>query len=179
MSRGLIYQQGLDLEKLAAKRRFAFVDGLSGLFVPRTRAAAGKVGEKILSSPALANVSEELVGSIRSLKDSQGESGKILLVIDQLDLLLAAGGEQIGAVGLGDMLMGLREVCLQCLRMIATSTDIWLGGSFYCCYAICGLSSCVSSTYAIGEGSRRFLAEFGPPSRFHFRVEAAGYWDSP
>lgn len=94
------------------------MDGLSGLCVPNTqRVAVGRVGEKILSSPTLVNVSEEVLGSIRSLKASQ-EGGKVLLIIDQLDLLLAAGGEQIGAVGLGDMLMGLREVCLQYSRMI-------------------------------------------------------------
>jgi len=34
----------------------------------------------------------------------------VVLVIDQLDLLLAAGGDQIGAVAIGEMLMGLREV---------------------------------------------------------------------
>ncbi len=100
------------------------MDGLSGIFVPKThRTAVGRVWEKILSSPWLAYVSEEILGSIQSLKVSQSEGGKVLLVIDQLDLLLAAGGEQIGAVGLGDMLMGLREVCLQCFRMIVTSTD--------------------------------------------------------
>jgi elongator complex protein 6 len=102
--------QGLDLEKLAAKKRFQFVDGLSGLFLPKQlRAAPGRVGEKILSEPSLASVSRELHNAAQALRNSEG-AGKTLLVVDQLDLLLAAGGDQIGSVNLGDMLMSLREV---------------------------------------------------------------------
>jgi len=101
------------------------VDGLSGLFVPKIqRAAVGRVGEKVLTNSALGNVSEEISGSIRNLKASQGDGGRVLLVIDQLDLLLAAGGEHINAVNLGDMLMGFREVRLKCLKMVGMFTDI-------------------------------------------------------
>jgi elongator complex protein 6 len=86
------------------------VDGLSGLFLPKQQMAmVGKSGEKILSNPALTSVSEEIRDAIQTLKDGQ-QGHKIVLVIDQLDLLLASGGDQIGAVGLGEMLMGLREV---------------------------------------------------------------------
>ncbi|TVY15110.1 hypothetical protein LARI1_G005467 [Lachnellula arida] len=98
---------GLDLEKLAAKKRFQFVNGLTALFVPGMQIAlVGKAGERILSNPALEPVSREILGSIQNLK---GDRGRILLVVDQLDLLLAAGSEHIGVVGLGDMLMGFRE----------------------------------------------------------------------
>jgi elongator complex protein 6 len=62
-----------------------------------------------LSSPDLAIVSGEIQNVIRSLKDANGE-GNVVLVIDQLDLLLAAGGDHVGAVDLGEMLIGLREV---------------------------------------------------------------------
>jgi elongator complex protein 6 len=95
---------------LAAKKRFYFVDGLSGLFVSKQRALPTKVGERILESPSLAVVSEEIRGAIQALKDADGGS-KVLLVVDQLDLLLAAGGDQIGVVNVGEMLMGWREVC--------------------------------------------------------------------
>jgi elongator complex protein 6 len=95
---------------LAAKKRFQFVDGLSGLFLPKQlRAAPGRVGEKILSDPSLASVSRELQNAVQTLSNSEG-AGKIVLVVDQLDLLLAAGGDQIGSVSLEDMLMNLREV---------------------------------------------------------------------
>lgn len=102
--------QGLDLDKLVAKKRFQFVDGLSGLFLPKQlRAAPGRVGEKTLSDPSLASVSRDLQNAIQPLRNSEG-AGKTLLVVDQLDLLLASGGDQIGSVNLGDMLMSLREV---------------------------------------------------------------------
>jgi elongator complex protein 6 len=95
---------------LAFKKRFQFVDGLSGLFLPKQlRAAPGRVEGKILSDPSLASVSREVQNTIQALKNSEG-AGKIILVVDQLDLLLAAGGDQIGSVSLGDMLMSLREV---------------------------------------------------------------------
>jgi elongator complex protein 6 len=82
------------------------VDGLTGLFLPKISAVEGE--ENILCSPEFAAVSREIQRAIQSLKDT--DEGNIVLVIDQLDLLLAAGGDQIGAVNLGEMLMGLREV---------------------------------------------------------------------
>ncbi|KAJ5040468.1 uncharacterized protein L3040_006124 [Drepanopeziza brunnea f. sp. 'multigermtubi'] len=100
---------GLDFDKLALKKRFAFVDGLSGLFLPRQNVAASKgIEQRGLSSPKLENVSQEIQTAIQVLRDSPG-SGKVLLVIDQLDLLIAAGSEQIGACNVGEMLMDLRE----------------------------------------------------------------------
>lgn len=84
------------------------MDGLTGLFLPKLSSSRG--GEETLSSPELTAVSGEVQRTIQSLKDAEG-GGNIVLVIDQLDLLLAAGGDQVGAVNLGEMLIGLREVC--------------------------------------------------------------------
>lgn len=84
------------------------MDGLTGLFLPKPSSSRG--GEKTLSSPELAAVSGEIQRTIQNLKDAEG-GGNVVLVIDQLDLLLAAGGDQVGAVNLGEMLIGLREVC--------------------------------------------------------------------
>ncbi|KAE9370629.1 hypothetical protein N431DRAFT_559749 [Stipitochalara longipes BDJ] len=97
---------GLDLEKLATRKRFCFVDGLTGLFLPKTSTV--RTGKSVLNSLDLAAVSREIQRSIQSLKDAQG-GGNVFLLIDQLDLLLAAGGDQIGAVKLGEMLVGLQE----------------------------------------------------------------------
>ncbi|PBP24025.1 hypothetical protein BUE80_DR005135 [Diplocarpon rosae] len=99
---------GLDLDKLGIKKKFAFVDGLSGIFLPQNVTSTSKVGEKILISQSLDNIYSEIKYAIRGLKDSEG-SGKVLIVIDQLDFLLAAGGEQAGVVEIGNMLLGLRE----------------------------------------------------------------------
>jgi elongator complex protein 6 len=103
--------KGIDFDKLAVKKRFAFVDGLSGLFLPKQqKSLSGSGGERILSKSDLTSVSEEIRQAIEGLKGGQDSSGRVLLVIDQVDLLLAAGGNQVTAIGLGEMLMGLREV---------------------------------------------------------------------
>ena len=82
------------------------MDGLTGLFLPKISALRSE--ENTLCSPEFATVSREIQRAIQSLKDTDEEN--IVLVIDQSDLLLAAGGDQIGVVNLGEMLMGLREV---------------------------------------------------------------------
>lgn len=85
------------------------MDGLSGLFLPKQqKPLPGRGGEKILSKSDLTSVSKEIRRVVETLKD---EGGKVLLVIDQIDLLLAAGDDQVTAIGMGEMMMGLREVC--------------------------------------------------------------------
>lgn len=83
------------------------MDGLTGLFLPKTSAV--KTGGNVLGNPELPAVSSEIQHAVQSLKAASGE-GNVFLIIDQLDLLLAVGGDRIGAVNLGEMLMGLREV---------------------------------------------------------------------
>lgn len=107
MARQAKQTQGLDLEKAAAKRRFAFVDGLSGLFLPKQQKQPVKrPGAKRLVDSGLASISGEISNAIKDL----GEAGKVVLVVDQLDLLLATAGGQVGAVDITDLLTGLREV---------------------------------------------------------------------
>ncbi|RDW64036.1 hypothetical protein BP5796_10538 [Coleophoma crateriformis] len=99
---------GLDLDKLAARKKFAFVDGLSGLFLPK-QAADSRVAppQTILKSPELQNVASQILGGISQIKAAA--SGKVLLVLDQLDLLLATAGDKSDVVALGEMLLELRE----------------------------------------------------------------------
>ncbi|KAL2065626.1 hypothetical protein VTL71DRAFT_3296 [Oculimacula yallundae] len=120
---------GLDLDKLGLKKRFSFVDGLSSLFLPRQpSAAARRGGENVLSSPNLESVTKEIQGSIEALQTSQGGS-RVLLVIDQLDLLLAAGGEKMSAVEVSNMLTGLREIA--CATIMTLSADQPLSASHH------------------------------------------------
>lgn len=63
----------------------------------------------VLSNPGLQIVSQEIQNAANTLRDAQGDA-KVLLVVDQLDLLLAAGGDAFGVVALGEIVMGLREV---------------------------------------------------------------------
>jgi elongator complex protein 6 len=95
---------------LAEKKKFEFIDGLSGLLLPKQqKPTAGKNGTQILSNLDLASISREIQTAIRELGGGQ-EAGKVLLIVDQLDLLLAAGGTGITSVNVGEMLMFWREV---------------------------------------------------------------------
>ena len=76
----------------------------------------------MLSNPGLESVAMEIQNGIEALQGT----GKVLLVIDQLDLLLAAGGERVDAVGLEDMLMGIREVCCCLKRKYRVEVDFIL-----------------------------------------------------
>lgn len=89
---------------------------MSGLFLPRQgKAISAKAGNVTLTNPGLASVFEVIQNAVKTLRDT--ESAKILLVVDQLDLLLAAGGDNIGAVDMGEFLMSLREVCFVLLKL--------------------------------------------------------------
>lgn len=94
------------MDKLASKKRFGFVDGLSGLFLPKQK-PGNRIGETLLSDSSLESVTLEVGKALHAL---QNDGGDVVLVIDQLDLLLAAGGDQITAVGIADTLLRLREV---------------------------------------------------------------------
>jgi hypothetical protein len=89
------------------------VDGLSGLFLGVSKEANSEnEGEAVLRSAELGRVFEDILGAVQSLK-IQGEgpqTGRVLLVVDSLDLLLATAGMDASPVKLGEMLMDLREV---------------------------------------------------------------------
>lgn len=88
------------------------MDGLSALFLPKQqKPLPGRGGERIFSKSDLTSVSEEIRQAVGTLKIGQDGGGRVVLVIDQIDLLLAAGGDLVTANGVGEMLMGLREVC--------------------------------------------------------------------
>lgn len=92
---------GLDLAKLEEEKRFNYVDGLGSLFL-----AGNSHSSKVstLRNPDLHRITEDLRTTIQMMKGNR----KLILVIDGLDFLLAAGVE-ITSAALGDMIMGLRE----------------------------------------------------------------------
>ncbi|KAI3398615.1 hypothetical protein diail_8963 [Diaporthe ilicicola] len=112
---------GLNLDTLAARGKFLFVDGLSRLFLGGDGAAAvppagrgpGQQQQQqqrhvYLDSPLLADVARALGAAVERL---QAASGKVVLIMDQPDLYLAAASPGDGATGTAweDALLGLRE----------------------------------------------------------------------
>jgi hypothetical protein len=151
------------------------VDGLTGLFLPKSSAGRGR--ETILSSPELAALSGEIKHAIQNLKDAEG-GGNVILVVDQLDLLLAAAGDQIGAVNLGEMLTGLREVCGP-LEELATyiNADPYSGSAFNNFVSLGRLSPGIAKSDASRKRSGIFGAQRGTRSRFRYESEAFRYRD--
>lgn len=129
---------GVDLEAAARRGRFGYVDGLSGLFTPSP--AQGQLPQqarqgwrRVLTSPAAGEITRVVLEGVEQLRrgsstpavaSGTGETGerKVVVVVDGLDLVLAASssmspnpgaGQQAGATAMAikDMLMDLREVC--------------------------------------------------------------------
>lgn len=123
---------GVDLDGAMRRGRFGYVDGLTGgLFL-----GAGAVAETQTQSPrmggnrVLAGATPEAVGQvlIEAVEQLRKEGGKsvrrgdwnerrVVLVVDGLDFLVAALGQQgterndpLSAMAMTDMLMDLREV---------------------------------------------------------------------
>jgi hypothetical protein len=132
------------------------VDGLTGLFLPKI--SAGKAAENVLSRPDLAAVSGEMQHNIQNLKDAEG-GGKVILIIDQLDLFLAAGGDQITAVSIEEMLISLREVRIMLKIQMVREVEKHSGGAFNNLVPLSGLSSCISKSDTSGKGPRSFGAQ--------------------
>jgi elongator complex protein 6 len=107
---------GVDLESAGRRGKFGFVDGL-GMFLSPSSAAEGSRAEAApwrtgLRGHRLEDVRRTLDGAVEGLRV---KGGKVVLVIDQLDLLPATAGEmEEGEDGFGerlrDVLLELREV---------------------------------------------------------------------
>lgn len=110
--------KGLNLDTLAARGRFLFVDGLSRLFLgggnraagpPDGRGSSHQQQQLYLDSPCLADVARVLGAAVEKL---QAAGGKVVLILDQPDVLLAAASPGDGVTGTAwkYVVLGLREV---------------------------------------------------------------------
>lgn len=111
-----------------------YVDGLGGLF-SRLPAAEGKgeeQGVEVLRSGRGEDIERDVRGVVEELKSGGGDGhggdgrggmgkGRVVLVLDQPDLVLAAmgtgtctgGAEDVGVgMGMGQVVASLRRVCL-------------------------------------------------------------------
>lgn len=89
---------------------FAFVDGLNGLFAVQSNMESPNAQIKAGGANAIQGA---IMEGLKRLKGG----GKCLLVIDGLDIVLAAGGEACTTSALHDMLMELRQVCYLSRRL--------------------------------------------------------------
>lgn len=96
---------GLDLEALAKKGRFGFVDGLGGLFSSALEGAQGGQRWPSLKSAEVGEVERVVGGAVDALRGG----GRVVVVVDGMDFLVAAAGG--GGEAWRGVVMGLREVC--------------------------------------------------------------------
>lgn len=114
---------GVDLEAVGRAGRLVYVDGLGALFSPDEEAALepaarglddGRGGDgwrRKLTSATTAHLSAVLGGAVDELGARGGPAGRVVLVVDQLDFVLAATRPQdVSGSALRDLVMGLREV---------------------------------------------------------------------
>lgn len=107
---------GLDLEAAGRKGKFVFADGLTGLFLPSTsgEGTPSPPWQVRLASSRVEDVSRTLHAAVDEL--AAGGAGKVVLVLDGLDLLLATAGDGDEGAGMGlrirEMVLDLREVCV-------------------------------------------------------------------
>ncbi|KAI1101666.1 hypothetical protein F4804DRAFT_315376 [Jackrogersella minutella] len=101
---------GIDLDVLARKGRFIFVDGLTGLFNSSFGHTSPGIppGRKVLSSTTLQQLYKELEDAVAQVQRS-APGQKTVFIADQLDALLAASGDDISSQGLRETLLDIRE----------------------------------------------------------------------
>ncbi|RYP53246.1 hypothetical protein DL768_001750 [Monosporascus sp. mg162] len=106
---------GVDLDVSTRRGRLVYVDGLGALFQPShahgAKAPSGSgAGKRVLSGPTPNELRKGLEDAISHLKSKiTSVNPKIVLIIDQLDLFLAATGENLSAQALHETLLDIRE----------------------------------------------------------------------
>lgn len=117
MRKILILLQGLDLDAHSRTGRFTFVDGLTGTYGDSKPQTPGARKERVLRGTNLADIKKEIEGAIGDLKASRK-----VLIIDQLDALLAITDESTTSLTLQNLVLGLRSVSLPQLVNINDGT---------------------------------------------------------
>jgi elongator complex protein 6 len=104
----IIFYQGLDLDGLSRAGKFSFVDGLTGLLSGGQGSESTGDKGRILKSGKLEYVRRSIESAIGDVR-----LGSKVLIVDQLDELLAISGEEdVTGLALEGMLFSLREVSL-------------------------------------------------------------------
>lgn len=160
---------GIDLDGLSRKGKFVFVDGLTGLFHPShdnaPKPLPGNIpGRRVLSGATLPHLRKELEDAVAQVQHSTSEQ-KPVLIADQLDLLLAASGDDISCRGLQETLLDIREVsCTE--RCVFDKYHVVVSGTisevnirfiiesaFHHCHLVCRRTVDVVTNYMVGEGA--------------------------
>ncbi|KAH0596822.1 hypothetical protein MHUMG1_05130 [Metarhizium humberi] len=95
---------GLDLDAVNRSKRFIFVDGLTGLYVPNGEPSTGGGRDHVLRGGKMDDVKK---GVEKAINEISKEGRKVVLLVDGMDAWLAMGG--VGALGAVNVLSSWRE----------------------------------------------------------------------
>ncbi|KAK4660609.1 hypothetical protein QC762_120520 [Podospora pseudocomata] len=110
----------LDLDSEARKGRFAFVDGLTGLFLPSQRP-----GGRLQDGDDLRAVQRQIGDALAGL--DAGRKRRVVLVLDQPDFLVAstsAGGGEGAGIVVRDVILDLREKVHSCVVTVSADDPL-------------------------------------------------------
>ncbi|KAF7560747.1 hypothetical protein G7046_g3404 [Stylonectria norvegica] len=107
---------GLDLDAAEKAGRFVFVDGLTGMFAGES--ATGMKG-RVVRSGELAAVQKDIEAAVADLRTT-----KKVLIIDQLDLLLATTSATTTSLALQTTLLTLRSLVHTTVLSVAADTPL-------------------------------------------------------
>ncbi|OAA42728.1 hypothetical protein NOR_04859 [Metarhizium rileyi] len=88
-------KMGLDLDALSRSKRFIFVDGLTGLYVPDGEPSTGGGRDHVLRGGKVEDVNK---GVEKAIVEISREGRKVVLLMDGMDAWLAMGGAGVLAV---------------------------------------------------------------------------------
>lgn len=142
------------------KGTFAFVDGLSRFFLPPGSGQSSNVALELVAAGGIKGVTAGITQVVQKLARPLP-----LLILENLDFMLAAAGEGVGALDMADMVLDLREVWVSpMIGGVRDVADAEVAVSFYdrigeCRCAVCGTSADTAGGGACsicgGAGSRR------------------------
>ncbi|KAH6973608.1 hypothetical protein BKA56DRAFT_659470 [Ilyonectria sp. MPI-CAGE-AT-0026] len=114
-------KMGLDLDALSRAGRVIFVDGLTGLVTgdasPAPASAVRK--ERVLRSSKVVDIKKELEAAVADLRTTRK-----VLVVDQLDTLLAITDETTTSLTLQNLLLSLRSIVHSALATMSADTPL-------------------------------------------------------
>ncbi|KAF5627914.1 uncharacterized protein FTJAE_9044 [Fusarium tjaetaba] len=110
---------GLDLDALSRAGRFTFIDGFSGLHGEDKNGVPGTRKERTLRSTELSDIKREIEGSVADLRASRK-----ILIIDQLDALLAVTDDSTTSLTLQDAVLSLRSLVHSTLLTLSADVPL-------------------------------------------------------
>ncbi|KAH7158066.1 hypothetical protein B0J13DRAFT_187813 [Dactylonectria estremocensis] len=112
-------KMGLDLDAMSRAGRVVLVDGLTGLVTGEVPPASTARKERVLRGSKIADIQKELEAAVADLRTTRK-----VLVVDQLDALLAVTDETTTSLTLQNLLLSLRSLVHSTVATLSADTPL-------------------------------------------------------